>query len=341
MGVANLLPFVSTASSEVHISRFRGQRVAIDASSWLYRGAVGCASKLAHGHETQDYLKYPLAMVQLLQDNDVTPFLVFDGAKLPMKARTDMRRSSIRAAQLDIAKKLMDSGERASASAAIRRSVSVTPEMGRQLINILQQRGIPYVVAPYEADAQIVFLVINGYCNAAISEDSDLLAYGCPHTVFKLDRDGHGRLVSFDNLQYAVDAKTGRALFDGSWKDEWEHWKHHLFRAMCILAGCDYLAGIPGVGIKTAYAALRTHREVAGAVGELLSSHEGIASQLGAIASQCDGTLFDQYMVCFEAAQQVFEQQLVWDPSSRTVIPLRPRKSPEIRGPRAYLLREN
>lgn len=36
-----------------------------------------------------------------------------------------------------------------------------------------------YIVAPYEADAQIAFLVANTHADFAISEDSDLLAYGC------------------------------------------------------------------------------------------------------------------------------------------------------------------
>ncbi len=35
------------------------------------------------------------------------------------------------------------------------------------------------MVVPYEADAQIAFLVQNEHADFAISEDSDLLAYGC------------------------------------------------------------------------------------------------------------------------------------------------------------------
>lgn len=34
-------------------------------------------------------------------------------------------------------------------------------------------------MAPYEADAQIAYLVRKGYANFAVSEDSDLLAYQC------------------------------------------------------------------------------------------------------------------------------------------------------------------
>lgn len=34
-------------------------------------------------------------------------------------------------------------------------------------------------MSPYEADAQIAFLLKNGHADLAITEDSDLLAYGC------------------------------------------------------------------------------------------------------------------------------------------------------------------
>ena len=34
-------------------------------------------------------------------------------------------------------------------------------------------------MSPYESDAQITFLVNNGYADLAITEDSDILAYGC------------------------------------------------------------------------------------------------------------------------------------------------------------------
>ncbi len=34
-------------------------------------------------------------------------------------------------------------------------------------------------MAPYEADAQISFLMKEGHVDFAISEDSDLLAFGC------------------------------------------------------------------------------------------------------------------------------------------------------------------
>lgn len=46
-------------------------------------------------------------------------------------------------------------------------------------LQICINQGVKYVVSPYESDAQISFLVGNGYASLAITEDSDLLVYGC------------------------------------------------------------------------------------------------------------------------------------------------------------------
>ena len=37
-----------------------------------------------------------------------------------------------------------------------------------------------YIVAPYEADAQMTFLAVRNQVEAVITEDSDLIPFGCP-----------------------------------------------------------------------------------------------------------------------------------------------------------------
>jgi exonuclease-1 len=39
-------------------------------------------------------------------------------------------------------------------------------------------------------------------------------------------------------------------------------WTPSLVRQMCILSGCDYIASIQGIGLKTAYKLLKQHRTV-------------------------------------------------------------------------------
>ncbi len=45
----------------------------------------------------------------------------------------------------------------------------------------LRAEGVEYIVAPYEADAQLYFLEREGYVDGIITEDSDLLVFGCKH----------------------------------------------------------------------------------------------------------------------------------------------------------------
>lgn len=52
-----------------------------------------------------------------------------------------------------------------------------------QQINLILQecrkKGVDCIVAPYEADAQLAYLMKASLAQAIISEDSDLLVYGC------------------------------------------------------------------------------------------------------------------------------------------------------------------
>lgn len=47
------------------------------------------------------------------------------------------------------------------------------------LLQVLKQEKVDYIVAPYEADAQMAFLSMNKLVDAVITEDSDLIPFGC------------------------------------------------------------------------------------------------------------------------------------------------------------------
>lgn len=46
---------------------------------------------------------------------------------------------------------------------------------------LTDERKVDFIVAPYEADAQLAYLANNGIVDAVITEDSDLIAFGCPN----------------------------------------------------------------------------------------------------------------------------------------------------------------
>lgn len=69
------------------------------------------------------------------------------------------------------------------------------------LFQVLRSENVEFVVAPYEADAQLAYLssleVEKGGIAAVITEDSDLVAYGCQavRTSTQLSFDADGGLV--------------------------------------------------------------------------------------------------------------------------------------------------
>lgn len=301
MGVDGLLPFLKSATQEVHLEQYRGRRVAIDASCWLHRGAISCARELATGVPTDAFLRFPKKMIALCRAHAVEPLLVFDGAPMPMKARTDAARSKCR--------------EMAEQAGDWARTVRITHQMVQQFIAWLRRDGTAFLVAPFEADAQVVHLVLCGYCAAAVSEDSDLLAYRCPAVLYKLSPEtGHAKLITWDGLRSAQDSK-GALLFDGQWAGEWGAWEAGLFASMCILAGCDYLPSFPGVGASSAHKLLRTSRSIERAVERLQLKVKGQPPSSVQVAA---------YLLQLRRCQEVFDHARVWDPAAGALIHLRP-----------------
>lgn len=55
--------------------------------------------------------------------------------------------------------------------------------MARDVIVELQKLDIEYIVAPYEADAQLAYLEKIQLVDGVITEDSDLLVFGCKYVL--------------------------------------------------------------------------------------------------------------------------------------------------------------
>jgi 5'-3' exonuclease len=66
-----------------------------------------------------------------------------------------------------------------------------------------------------------------------------------------MDRYGKGEELVLDNVFQAVDQKPSFQNFD-----------QELFTAMCVLAGCDFLPSVPGVGISRAHAFISKYQSV-------------------------------------------------------------------------------
>lgn len=52
MGIQGLLPTLKSITTTIHVSKYSGKRIAIDAYSWLHKGAYSCSRELCEGTPT-------------------------------------------------------------------------------------------------------------------------------------------------------------------------------------------------------------------------------------------------------------------------------------------------
>uniref|UniRef100_A0A453S8J6 Exonuclease 1 n=1 Tax=Aegilops tauschii subsp. strangulata TaxID=200361 RepID=A0A453S8J6_AEGTS len=252
MGIPNLLRFMKPFIEPVHIKKYAGQRVGIDAYSWLHKGAYSCSMELCMSPRSagaRRYISYFMHHVNLLRHHKVVPVVVFDGGSMPCKSATDEDRHKKRELSLVLGKEKLKQGNTAAAIDLFRKAVQITPSMAYQLIQILKTENVEFVVAPYEADAQLAYLATldadQGGIAAVITEDSDLIAYGCTAIIFKMDRFGNGEEFIME--------KTLETVKDGLCFQDFDQ---NLF------TGCDFLPSVPGIGTKRAYSLISKHKNI-------------------------------------------------------------------------------
>ncbi|KAK2971884.1 hypothetical protein RJ640_015404 [Escallonia rubra] len=256
MGIKDLLRFMKPYVEPIHIKKYAGKRVGIDAYSWLHKGGNVLVT-----------LQY--------------------------------RR---RKGNHDLAMAKLEEGNVNAAIELFQRAINITPLMAHQLIQILKSENIEFVVAPYEADAQLAYLsgieAEKGGIVAVISEDSDLLAYGCPAVVFKMDRHGNGEEIVLDKV------------FDPARVPSLGNLNKELFTGMCVLAGCDFLPSVPGIGPSKAYS--------------LVSKYRNLDRVLSILKFAKGNQMPEDYVKSFKEAVAAFQHARIYDADSRRLKHIKP-----------------
>ncbi len=248
MGISGLLPNLKSVTERIPITSLRGKTVAVDAYCILHKGAYSCSRELVEGIRTDKCTNYCLRRIDALIEAGVIPYVVFDGGPLPNKKEEEDSRHASRAESLQKARHLWQQGSKVAAMEFYQRAVDITPEIANGLAQELKARNIKFVIAPYEADAQCAYLAINGFVDAVLTEDSDLICYGCSDVLLKFD----GSVA--DRVQFGDLAHCRELSFVG--------WDLYMFQQMCVLAGCDFVKALPGIGVKKAHAHMRRTRSV-------------------------------------------------------------------------------
>ncbi|KAI4320456.1 hypothetical protein MLD38_033934 [Melastoma candidum] len=116
-----------------------------------------------------------------------------------------------------------------------RNAESVSSEMFVECQELLQMFGIPYLVAPMEAEAQCAFMELENLVDGVVTDDSDVLLFGAK-SVYKniFDDRKYVEMYLFKDIEKELGLTREKLI------------------SMALLLGSDYTEGVSGIGIVNA-----------------------------------------------------------------------------------------
>lgn len=152
---------------------------------------------------------YPLKMLHMLLQHGIKPICIFDGRPHEGKVECEKKRAEDKEKAKEMAAKFKREGNEDEARKFSTRCIVVKTKQLDLFQEILDVIGIEHITAPYEADAQMAYMVKEGLADFAITEDSDLIAFGCPKVMLKLNWNGYGQV--FDMPVFQKTDSAGKA----------------------------------------------------------------------------------------------------------------------------------
>jgi len=231
MGIKNLLKFLNSYPDlivEKNIDDFKGKKIAIDISILLYQIIIyvrNTGSDLTNkkGEITSHILGLFNKTIKLLSKG-IIPVYVFDGKPPQLKKKVLDIRKNIKQRAIE---KMHLSTSKEDKIKYFKRSVTITKKQFddcRQLLNLM---GVQYIDAPEEADSQCAWLAKNGFVDAVLTEDMDILTFGSPYII--------KNLTSLKKKPIEISLQKIKNKFE---------WTQDEFIDFCIILGCDYCDSI-------------------------------------------------------------------------------------------------
>ena len=261
-GLPNLIKNTvgESAISEYPFSHFKGRTIAIDASLMIYQTVIALRSKgkdlINEKGELTSHLSGVFYKTLNFLSMGITPIFVFDGKPPDIKADTlDKRKNAkIKASENMKATSLEDDKEEFVKN--FKRAFFAKESDFKELQTMLDLMGVPYIIAPGEAEVVCAWLAAttdeNGdrYAHGACTNDSDVLPLGAPFMykdMLTFMNNSKDKFIKVINLKRTL---KGMKL------------DHKEFIELCVLLGCDYCGNIPGIGPKKAYDLIHQYRSL-------------------------------------------------------------------------------
>ncbi|XP_017699575.3 DNA repair protein UVH3 [Phoenix dactylifera] len=156
-----------------------------------------------------------------------------------------------------------------------RNAETVSSEMFAECQELLQMFGLPYIIAPMEAEAQCAYMEMTKLVDGVVTDDSDVFLFGA-RSVYKNIFDDRKYVETY----FMKDIESELGLNRGN-----------IIR-MALLLGSDYTEGVSGIGIVNAIEVVHAFAEEDGlnkfrewiespdpSILEKLDSHTGCSSR--------------------------------------------------------------
>lgn len=248
-------------AKEIELKQLSNKIICIDAPVLLYqflttiRQADGSYLTDSSGNITSHLIGINSRISKLIQNNIKLVF-IFDGKSPDLKKQEQKRRKELKKEAETKYKIAMEKKDFAGMKKYAARDVRITKEIIDETIELISAFGIPYIIAPSEAEAQASYMVKNGDAYAVATQDTDALMFGCPKIVKNLSLIGkHKRANKLEYQTYKPELIELSDVLNALGIDQ------EQLILISILVGTDFNpGGIKGIGPKNALKLVKEHK---------------------------------------------------------------------------------
>lgn len=282
MGIKNLNKFLRDKSEElftkIHLSEYAYKKIAIDISLYLFKFKAVCGD---------NWLNAFVNLVCSLRRNEIHCVFIYDGQAPPEKEAEKAKRKEEKEKlkkqvyeleqaldiyhQTGVIEKILQELYKRRRSPTNKRLlgpsqqsidmnwieqkidqkraqiIDISTEDFKYTKDLFDILEVPYFTAPSEAEKFCSKLCIDGVVDAVLSEDTDIIAYGTPVFLSKIDtqQDCCIQILNIEILKNL--SLSQRQLLD-----------------LCIMSGTDYNDNIFRIGGHKAYSLIKEHNDIDG-----------------------------------------------------------------------------
>jgi len=215
---------------------YRGTYQSLDASVTLYRFCIGLLNTQNFKSQDGKFVGHLIACMNTslrMLNSNIKPIWVFDGPPPNIKNKTLTKRRHVR--HIALLKLNGDNLNDEETNRLQKKAFNITAMQINEIKYLLTLMGLPFIESPGEAEAQCAALNIAGISNGVVSEDWDVILFGCKIMLKNFSNKSQIMEINISELMKSLNMTREQFINLGS------------------ILGNDYCGGIGGLKPIEAY----------------------------------------------------------------------------------------